>query len=311
MLPMNLKHGSLTTIAAAAALCLAIPAMAANRLVPNTRPDVQGAVHFPTPRLDRPYPGNWDAGVEPPNSWTLQLNVSRDRMRWSPNWFTGPLDNTIISAELIPPRINSSVPAGFTDPNDEWWVADHNITRSWLVSMLVPNPAALGRSEEPNDVEGGTCPTSVFSKECVDAAKFRLRNHELVTRGVAGPKTDLGMCGGLGSYSTREITMDSSFRRTSEMVWQYKNSDRIDAYNVYGARTFPVVLIWGYTDETDQVGAALPLDHVQFLCVKADRQFREGGAAMPNGAGVRSYAAAGGSVVIWASALTATIWALL
>lgn len=64
------------------------------------------------------------------------------------------------------------------------------------------------------------------------------------------------------------------FNESATVVWQYNQTKLPNAYDDYGSRTFPIVLVWGHTGDAyggeELDGAALAEDHVQIVCVKAD-----------------------------------------
>ncbi|KAH7020723.1 uncharacterized protein B0I36DRAFT_367208 [Microdochium trichocladiopsis] len=286
----------LYTIAAAAAAALAFTAsttLAASDpyhpdwITPNPSPDIQGTVHFPGRRLDRPWPGTWDES-DTPSQWTLRLNISQQRRKWYPTFTTGEEKYTSIAAEIIPPA--ADMPGSFGTGS--------NITSSWLLSLVAVSPPGARTLSQGNDVENGTCPGSLISEECVAALKDRYRNDPNVTHGQGGPKPGAG-CGVFAAASTTELSWGSGFTRSATTVWQLdRTTTEFDPYDVYGARTFPFVLVWGYQSPAVREGLALPRDHIQILCVKADTKYLAGGAAMPKGDASRPRAA-GGATTMW------------
>lgn len=139
----------------------------------NANPDLSGRVDFYAPRLDITYPGSW--GSTPKNPWSLELNVTRDRVEGPNLGSRAPL----FTLQVIPPApgLDGAVylPNGSYTIGDDDIYAVHPKTSSWSVMMGVVDWTPGLEVPEPNDKQRGSCPESIWTSECVAAMRSAIK----------------------------------------------------------------------------------------------------------------------------------------
>ncbi|KAJ1323634.1 hypothetical protein MN608_10878 [Microdochium nivale] len=239
---------------------------------PNQNPGASGRVRFYGFRLNELYPGNYEPDQQR-SPWTLELNLTRNVAR--PTFPEGNVSR--ITAEIIPPP-----PGAYDSPFQAHgsWNGDDAASSSWRLSLLMYPLDQMPAVLDGNDASGGGCPATVFSEQCKADMRRRIVSDPRVLSGEGTPLSNMyDSCGALNPFASYSFAMNAHFFRDTMQVWQVPMS-KMDAYNIYGVRTFPFVLIWGHSNTTAK-GAPLPDDHVQFLCVKADVSHPP--ATMPTG----------------------------
>ncbi|KXJ87954.1 hypothetical protein Micbo1qcDRAFT_207712 [Microdochium bolleyi] len=242
---------------------------------PNPEPDIQGSVHFPGFRLDKPFPGNWDSPEQSKaRPWTLTLNVTESRRSRRAQG-----NRTMFTAEVIPPRGdgpgNVFLNSNSSSPSLPSWAVGNDVSRTWRLTMLHWPPPSWVKSGGPNDEESGSCSARVFDDKCQRA----LREYAVRERGII-KATELqpllaviqAKCAGVHYILNHsELILSDRFARSATAHWEFPIDSR-DAYNSLGGRTFPMILIWGSRSNFAQDEPPFPADHVSFVCVRADRQ---------------------------------------
>ncbi|KAH7035857.1 uncharacterized protein B0I36DRAFT_319217 [Microdochium trichocladiopsis] len=248
----------------------------------NADPDATGRVPVPGFDLTTPFPGKASAG------WSLELNVTR--YATAP---PGPItivgydgNTTLITTRLVPPPPGS--PGALYNTDGSWALSDGDASNSssssssstWSVTMVSWTERAMRVVPDGNDLEDGSCPESAFSQECADKIRRAVMEDPSLADKDDFSTTPIPQCGGYTTAFSTTIPMNSTFMNSSSFSLGIANS--VDAYNVIGARTFPILLVWGRSSDTR---TPLPEDHVQLACVKVDTVVRDGAVLPTSSAG--------------------------
>ncbi|KXJ85303.1 hypothetical protein Micbo1qcDRAFT_210091 [Microdochium bolleyi] len=262
--------GSLLKLALLASTALAVNRPAWPEVIAN--PDASGRVPFYGPRLDRPYPGLWNDTE--PTPWYLELKL-RSRPR------EGVFD-TWASLQLLYPSTNT--PGALFTSNGSWAV-DQNTTSGWNVNFYYWS-STFGLAPavpEGNDVQRGTCPESVMSRQCADDVREKL------VPGYNGDGSSLlripKSCKPLTNPSPRKLGLDHDLTPNEanltryDTTWSWYDSNVEMFYNDHGSRTWPIIIVWDRS-RTEPTRYEIPAEQrVQMVCVKAD--ISHNGAALP------------------------------
>lgn len=243
-------------------------------VIPNSNPDANGAVLFSGFDLSKPYPGSVDA-------WAMDLNFTRNVA--SPSHPEGNV--TRITAQMGPRAQRGGWANPFEGGTDE-------AIGSWRVTVLTFALDEMRQVPDKNSLEDGACPTSVLSEQCKADIRAGIVSDPRVMSGEGGPRGNLyDSCEGYRTVAGHGLAMNENFTRTATSLWEVSMA-KMDAYNVYGVRTFPFVIVWGHSNTTAR-GTRLPDDHVDFVCLKVENNRPP--AAMPTGGSKRLVAEIGAS----------------
>ncbi|KXJ87398.1 hypothetical protein Micbo1qcDRAFT_208023 [Microdochium bolleyi] len=266
----------------------------------NADYDATGRVTLPGFDLSGPFPGSRSA------TWSLELNVTQhgtmpaSALNSTSATVADYLDDfanntTILTTSLIPPPPGE--PGALFDSNGSWIVDSDMVGNAWKVSIISWMLDRVPTVTSGNDVEHGSCPLGMISDSCMERVRKAVMEKPNVVESRALLRS-IPSCGPL--YSNRAIAgtapMNSSFLGGTTLFWGFPN--KADMYNVLGAKTVPVLIVWGRRDGPGR----LPEEHVQWACVKADRA--RAGASLPTGGSGR---AAAGVRLGWHAAVVAIV----
>ncbi|KAH7036013.1 uncharacterized protein B0I36DRAFT_406849 [Microdochium trichocladiopsis] len=206
-----------------------------------------GNVPVHASRLNIPYPGSWDT-EELSRPWTLELNVTHNGT---------PDRKTEVILEVRPPPAPG--PGALYDEDGESNVP-REVSGTWKVMYLLPQPVDLRQVPGDNDMEDGSCPTSVLSEQCVrdmrELISIDPKDFERTWENFTVPES----CGG---YTKPERYYTS----TPKLRFSLGGPN---SYNTFGLRTWPLISVWGKDWKPDNDGPVLvPAENILFSCVKA------------------------------------------
>lgn len=82
-----------------------------------------------------------------------------------------------------------------------------------------------------------------------------------------------------------EIPLNRNFTKEAQWLYSFNSGNDLEAYNKYGGRTFPIMLVWANAGVRDDRGfPTFDDEHVTFACVKADTLQGEN-STLPTGEG--------------------------